>query len=294
VTLDEGQTANGLLTASDPDSDIEFFLVTEASLGAAAVTDSGAFTYVPNDGNVNGKDQFTFGAREVGDEELESTALVSVTINPVNDAPQITSRAVTSVQEESPYVYNITAADVEGDAISFSASALPAWLTLVDNGNGRAVLSGTPDNNDAGSYNVTVRVTDNGSPPKTATQAFTIRVAESNIAPRFTSNAVTSATEGESYNYNIRTTDVNGDALTISAPTLPSWLSFTDNGDGTGVLNGTPGESDAGNHNVTLRVIDNGSPALSANQSCVIVVGESKEAPRFSSNAVTSVTGGQR
>ena len=48
-------------------------------------------------------------------------------------------------------------------------------------------------------------------------------------------------------------TDANGDALTLTAAVLPSWLSF----DGvTGVLSGTPSNNDAGMHNVTLRVSD--------------------------------------
>ncbi|MBA7541119.1 hypothetical protein ES705_33426 [subsurface metagenome] len=59
------------------------------------------------------------------------------------------------------------------------------------------------------------------------------------------------------YTYNILTTDPDvSDVLIITAPTLPSWLSLTDNGDGTAVLSGTPTSLEIGNHDVVLNVSD--------------------------------------
>jgi Ca2+-binding RTX toxin-like protein len=78
-----------------------------------------------------------------------------------------------------------------------------------------------------------------------------------NQPPSFTSSAVTAATEDVAYTYNISTTDPDtGDTLTISAPTLPAWLTFTDNGNGTGTLTGTPTNPQVGTYNVVLRVSD--------------------------------------
>ncbi|MFO1351233.1 MAG: Ig-like domain-containing protein [Gammaproteobacteria bacterium] len=93
-----------------------------------------------------------------------------------------------------------------------------------------------------------------------------------NQAPAFTSTAPTTATVGSPYTYAVSATDPDANALTLSAPTLPAWLTLTDHGDGTGVLSGTPLDTDRGAHPVVLRVSDHGSPALSADQSFTITV----------------------
>ncbi len=90
-----------------------------------------------------------------------------------------------------------------------------------------------------------------------------------NNAPTFTSTAVTSANEGQVYTYNITTNDIDGDALAITASTQPGWLAFTDNGNGTAILSGTPGAAAVGTHNVVLNVNDG---VTSTNQSFVITV----------------------
>ncbi len=80
-----------------------------------------------------------------------------------------------------------------------------------------------------------------------------------NTAPAFTSTPVTAAATGAAYAYVITTDDSNlgeGDALTITAPTKPDWLSLHDNGDGTATLSGTPGSDDGGDHAVVLQVTD--------------------------------------
>lgn len=75
------------------------------------------------------------------------------------------------------------------------------------------------------------------------------------LAPSFTSTAVTDATQGNAYSYSLTTTGGSG-ALTISATTIPGWLSLTDNGGGTGTLSGTPAAGDVGGHSVVLEVTD--------------------------------------
>ena len=78
-----------------------------------------------------------------------------------------------------------------------------------------------------------------------------------NAIPQFTSTAVTSATENQAYAYNITTSDGDaGDVLSITAPTIPSWLTLTDNGDRTALLSGTPGAIDVGSNAVVLNVSD--------------------------------------
>jgi MYXO-CTERM domain-containing protein len=61
---------------------------------------------------------------------------------------------------------------------------------------------------------------------------------------------------GELFEYAIVVTDADGEAVQLTAPTLPAWLRLTTASDGTGTLAGTPPASAVGPHPVTLRAID--------------------------------------
>ncbi|MEN8229378.1 MAG: putative Ig domain-containing protein [Bacteroidota bacterium] len=78
-----------------------------------------------------------------------------------------------------------------------------------------------------------------------------------NKAPYFTSTPLTSATEDVSYSYTVTVEDDNPlDDLTLIAGTLPSWCTFTDYGNKTGLLTGIPVDSDLGDNPVSLVVSD--------------------------------------
>jgi len=57
----------------------------------------------------------------------------------------------------------------------------------------------------------------------------TIYGSAQNHPPTFTSTPITSINENETYVYHITTDDADGDAINITAPTLPSWLILTTN-----------------------------------------------------------------
>ena len=192
-------------------------------------------------------------------------------------APSFTSTPVTDATVGAAYTYEITVTDPQSDPVTITAPTLPAWLTLTDNTDGTATLSGTPASGDVGDHPVSLEASDGTN---AAPQDFTITVAEAtggeNNAPTFTSTAVTSATEGEAYTYDITASDDDGDALTITAPTLPAWLTFTDNGDGTATLSGTPGADHVGDHEASLEVSDGTDVAV---QEFVVTVEEASSAP---------------
>jgi VCBS repeat-containing protein len=107
-----------------------------------------------------------------------------------------------------------------------------------------------------------------------SSQQVTVTINGAEDAPVFDSTAVTAATEDLAYSYTITTSDVDVEAVTITAPTLPAWLTFVDNGDGTATLSGTPSNAEVGSHNVVLNVSDG---TLSSNQSFTIVVGNTND-----------------
>lgn len=175
--------------------------------------------------------------------------------------PTFTSTPVTSVSPDVPYEYEIVATDPDGDALTISASVLPAWLALTDNGDGTALLAGTPTVDDVGDHEVVIDAAD--ATGAVGSQAFVITVEDEgavpgeNSPPSFTSTPVDSGTVGSAYSYEVVATDPDeGDTLAITAPTLPEWLTLSDNGDGTATLTGTPAEGDVGDHDVALVVTD--------------------------------------
>ena len=110
-----------------------------------------------------------------------------------------------------------------------------------------------------------------------------------NDAPVFTSEAITEATEDEEYSYTVIAEDVDiGDEIILSTVLLPSWLSFVDNGDGTGELSGTPENADVGDHQVDLLVTD--IDGATGTQNFTATVENTNDAPFFTSEEDTTAT----
>ncbi len=89
-----------------------------------------------------------------------------------NRPPQFTSTPPTSAFQGEPYQYTATASDPENTALTFSKVAGPDWLSVSPAG----VVSGTPPDLTFGEFTVTLRVTDSGSPAKSADQTYTLTV----------------------------------------------------------------------------------------------------------------------
>ncbi|NVJ48694.1 MAG: T9SS type A sorting domain-containing protein, partial [Cytophagia bacterium] len=75
-----------------------------------------------------------------------------------------------------------------------------------------------------GDYNVILRANDGRG--GITEQPFTISVTKPNSAPEFTSTPENEIKDGEVYNYDITTTDLDEDEVTVTAPTLPEWLTL--------------------------------------------------------------------
>ncbi|MGL1889537.1 MAG: HYR domain-containing protein, partial [Reichenbachiella sp.] len=77
-----------------------------------------------------------------------------------------------------------------------------------------------------------------------------------NTSPYVTSSEVVIVDFEDTYSYSITSTDREADGITIISPTLPDWLIFTDNADGTASLEGIPDCSEVGTHRVVLKMAD--------------------------------------
>ena len=207
-----------------------------------------------------------------------SSATAIVTVIEAKVPPVFESSPVTSATEDEVYTYTVVTSDENiDDIVSFSATILPAWLTLTENGDdSTATLTGTPGNDEVGDHNVSIDAEDLYG--NVITQTFTITVINVNDAPFFTSTASTIAPEDDPYVYSITSEDIDlGDVLAITANTLPSWLTLLDAGDGTASLEGTPTGDDLGDHTVEIQVTD--LEGASDVQTFTITVRNTNDAP---------------
>ena len=107
-----------------------------------------------------------------GGEDSESINII-VTEPDVNHAPVITSIPVTSTTKGQPYSYDVNATDSDGDTRTYSLTTKPSGMTI---NSSTGLINWTPAV--TGDFNVTVKVSDNGSPILSDTQSFTITVEE--------------------------------------------------------------------------------------------------------------------
>ena len=98
-------------------------------------------------------------------------------------------------------------------------------------------------------FHLTIKAS-NGVAPD-ATQAFTLTVS---AAPTITSADHTTFTVGSAGSFTVTTTAGQPATTTITETgALPSGVSFTDNGDGTATLAGTPAAGTGGSYSLTIK-----------------------------------------
>ncbi len=160
--------------------------------------------------------------------------------------------------------------------------ALPADVTFTDHGNGTATLAGVPAAGTAGSYPL-VFSADNGV--ATTSQSFTLTVTPvAGGAPAFTSGNATTFAVGAASSFAVTTSGTPAPALTLSGA-LPAGVVFTDHGDGTASLAGTPDAGTAGTYPLQLTAT---SAAGTATQEFTLTVNNVTTSPLFTSGVTTA------
>lgn len=230
ASLDEDSTIEVTLSASDIDGDSLSYQIVTPPLNGTANLNGQTLSYTP-DANYHGPDTLTYAAN---DGEKLGSAEVSLTINPVNDAPEITSQAIELAEQTQEYQYTLSATDIDGDVLSFELITGPVGMT-VDAASDK--LLWTPGDSQSGDFPVTVRVKD----PQGLydEQIFGILVEQKNRAPVITSQPVTTGDTASPYQYAFSATDPDGDTLTYSLASGPASMTIDP---GTGLVEWQPTE----------------------------------------------------
>jgi hypothetical protein len=220
-STDEDTTVAFNLVASDVDGDLLHYSLTSPSHGTVIGTAPNV-VYVPN-ANYFGSDSFDFTADDT--HGGQSTQTVSVTVNPVNDAPVATGGSVTT-PEETAVNFQLGATDVEGDALAFTVTSPPDQGTLACNAAG--ACSYTPPTDYNGSAIVRYAVSDGQA---SDSGVFTVLVDPVNDAP-VANSSLTSTQEDTALSITLSASDTEHDTLTYvieSSPAHGSLVCGSDN-----------------------------------------------------------------
>jgi len=150
------------------------------------------------------------------EEDCSSIGTFKIKINRVEDAPVWTSTEIITATEDTQYTYDATANDPDGDSITFSVTTCPDWLTCEAKST-KIELSGTPTNEDVGTHQVVLSVTDGNKNP--VVQSFSITVVNTNDAPEaITTEAEINVKDGSYVSFDLDNyfSDLDDDDLTYS------------------------------------------------------------------------------
>jgi ELWxxDGT repeat protein len=172
---DQPLSLSVLLNDSDADGDaLGIASVTAPSHGSAAIGAGGLVTYTPAP-DFHGADSFEYTIEDASG--ATGTALVTISVSPVNDPPVLAPIADQHHVEGDAVDLALTATDADGDPLAYQASGLPGGLSL-DSATGR--VSGVLAAGSAGTHAVVVTVTDGVA---VASQSLTWVVSLADVTP---------------------------------------------------------------------------------------------------------------
>ncbi len=205
-------------------------------------------------------------------------------LGPDNRGPSIQGTPTSAVVAGSNYSFSPSAADPDGDTLSFSISNQPSWASF-DSTTGQ--LSGTPSASDVRLYsNILISVSDGEFTASLA--AFSINVTMSNSAPSISGTASGSVVVGNNYSFTPNASDPDGNPLTFSIVGRPDWASFNSS---SGQLSGIPGPLNTGSYSgITISVSD-GMASASLNAFTINVV-PVNSAPQISGTPLNTINVG--
>ncbi len=253
-------------------------------------------TFSPTTGQLTG----TPGATEVGvtngivisvsDGALSaSLPAFSITVTPPpNRAPTIGGTPPTAASVGLAYGFQPTAADPDGNALTFSIANKPAWATF---NSGTGALTGMPAAGDVGATSgIVISVSDGIA--SASLPAFSITVAAqipTNRAPVISGTPATTVQATLAYQFAPTASDLDGNPLTFSIANKPAWASFSA---ATGALTGTPSSANVGTTTGIVITVSDGSLSTSLPGFSIQVTAAPNRAPTISGAPATSVVAG--
>lgn len=214
VSIDEDSSLELALNSVDSDGSIVAFHISSSTSNGSVVIEGSRAIYTPN-ADFNGTDSFTYQAEDDSG-AYSNVATVTITINPVNDAPVATD-ATYNVSEggdvslvHADFMFD---AETSAEGLGYTIVSAPTYGTLTDNSDG--TFTYVHDGSEAMTDTIEFQLFD-GSAYSVSNALVTISIAGINDAPTITSSATAQLNEHSSDTFTAFATDPEGDTLTWS------------------------------------------------------------------------------
>ncbi|MBD2200392.1 MULTISPECIES: CARDB domain-containing protein [Calothrix] len=307
-TVREGEKVRIQLQATDPEGQKISYFSNILPGGAKLNSNTGLFEWTPTFFQA-GEFEIPFS---VSDGESVTTQTTKITVLNVNAAPVFDDLAAWQVQEGQQIRFRAFALDPDNPAyvpperltdgsltplegseatVTYTVTNLPTGATFDPE---TANFIWLPGYTSAGNYTVTFTATDNGDGTGTNLSTVVnvpIKVLNTNRTPAI--NPITNQTinRGDVVDIPVEFNDPDGNPLTITAQGLPGFglprfATFTDQGNGKGLLRLTPSFDDSGDYTITLKATDDGdgggfAAAQSQEYSFIVTVNAPNEPPHL-------------
>jgi hypothetical protein len=304
ATVDEDNSVVVPVLANDNDVDGNLVLSTLAVVlapanGTTSVDNiTGEITYTPNE-NFNGTDSFEYRIFDDGSPEpvLSSVALVSITVNAINDAPVVQNDTVQTAEDTALQIAVLANdSDIDGNLLpgSVAVTTEPAHGAVAVN-LATGAITYTPNLHYNGPDSFTYSVTDDGTPAPGLTTEGTvdITVTAVNDAP-FTTNDSGTTLEDVPLTIDVLANDSDVDGNLVPASVVVT--SGPANGavtidSATGAITYTPDADYNGTDSFVYSVTDDGSPtpAKTSTATVSLTIQAVNDSPRNTNDTATTL-----
>ncbi|MDB5349719.1 MAG: repeat protein, partial [Planctomycetota bacterium] len=259
-----GETTSFTLHASDPDFDVLSIsaddLPTGAKITPGASYGTAVFTWTPAPADA-GSHSVTFRVKDNGQgdpsQSLADAKTIRVVARSSDSTPALDSIAAQVIVVGGRLSLTLSAADADGDPLTYSGSGLPEGATLDPKA---GVFVWTPREGQAGSYGNIIFSVSDGS--RSASRPVHVTVTSANHAPTVSAPPTILGREGVPLKFTVFADDLDRDPLIFtSLDPLPFGATLDAK---TGSISWTPGFDQAGDYPIRIRVQDPGGLAAVA------------------------------
>jgi len=276
-TVAVGMTLTITNLASDSDGDhLTFSLGAGAAANATINATNGIFTWAPTQTQI-GTNLFSVVVTDSGSPPLSATQSFSVVVVQSNTPPVLGAISNRTMAVGMTLTFTNVTNDSDGDKLTFSLGTGAAPNATLNPTNG--IFTWAPTQAQIGTNAFSIIVSDNGLPPLSATQSFSVTVLASNNPPVLAGLSNQTIAVGMRLTLTNSASDPDSPPQTLTFSLGSGAATNADLNPTNGIFTWAPTQAQIGTNSFEVIVTDNGLPPLSATQSFTVIVLASNQPP---------------